>query len=61
MKSTGDRADFCGDGGATEDYYGVCLVFLVINFTSRCNRKGRILTSVTRNLSGLEKQGIKVR
>ena len=53
MKSTVDRADFCGDGGATEDYYGVCLVFLVINFTSRCNRKGRILTSVTRNLSGL--------
>ena len=54
MKSRVDRADFCGDGGATEDYYGVCsVVFLVINFTSRCNRKGRILTSVTRNLSGL--------
>ena len=21
------RADFCGDGGASEDYSGVCLVF----------------------------------
>ena len=27
MKSRVDRADFCGDGGASEDYYGVCLVF----------------------------------
>ena len=27
--------------------------FRVINFTQRCNRKGRILTSVTNNLSGL--------
>ena len=27
--------------------------FRVINFTSRCNRKGRIVTSVTKNLSGL--------
>ena len=46
------RADFCGDGGASEDYYGVWF-FRVINFTSRCNTKGRIVTSVTKNLFGL--------
>ena len=24
------RADFCGDGGTSEDYYGVCLFFFSV-------------------------------
>ena len=35
----------------------VCFFFRIINFTWRCNTKGRILTSVTKNLSGLYNMG----